>query len=203
MRKIKTEAYELMVNGDLFEKNDNLIWWKSMDTKGFDEYKMMDGIPLSNVWPGNVIVYVTGEIDVDLFRGGPYYKIISDKVRDIISHKWSDSTEFLPVKVVHHESKKEFGSYWVLNVVQVLEALDEENTMWNVGHPPPPDERIPHASYIKPALKREVILGKGIFRIRWRDSVNGAANFITNELREDLQKAHATLGMDFLPVKVT
>ena len=201
-RKDKSEVYELIINGDLFESKPDLIWWRDYDDKGFDYYKMMDCRPLSNEWPEDITVYVTGDHPVDIFRSGPYYSVVSDQVRKIITLRWPDNAEFLPITVIQYDSGEKFGPYWVINVVKVLEALNEEHTNWGTKGRPPPDASWPHIGIIKPALNKEIVKNEGIFRISVRGHNDGASHFVSQELKEALEEENASLGMNFLPVKV-
>ncbi|MEM5774853.1 MAG: DUF1629 domain-containing protein, partial [Anaerolineaceae bacterium] len=202
MTKPKSFIYKLMFNVNLFERKDELIWGIKVEGNRVPRYATYKGRRLGDTWPEDVTVVVSGDQPVDYFSGFDF-DVVSDRVRDIIIAKWPDNVEFLPVQIVRQENGERLGPYWVINVLKIIEGLDEENTYWARGAPPAAEEQYPALGIIKFALKESLVRNEGIFGVSIRGQIRIGAKFINYELKRDLEKADARLGMSFAPVRCT
>jgi hypothetical protein len=169
-----------------------------VDSKGFDVSNFDNGKWLDN-WPeGITFFYNRGEYAEDHLFGGPYWELVSERVRQIFEKNNIHGVQFLPVKTISNKTGSEIGKYWAMNVFQEVEALDWDHTIWST--PDKKDiEEYPTLNIIHEALLINSLHGIDIFRL----TVHGWKHnpiFISDKLKKLLQRAQSSSGFLFLPV---
>lgn len=198
-KHIETKIYHLMMNGNLWDDAPDLLFEVSHDDREFDYFSLCKGKSVSKNWPSDFVINVTGKTLVDFFYCGAYYTVISDKAKEIFE-QFSQSVEFLPIHLKHEDTQKIMPNYWVLNILEVLEVLDWENTYW-IEKIIPYNEPDAYSRIIKPALIGKLI-NKDVFHINVGGKVTRTV-FVSNNLRRMLINVNTRMGMSFGPVKVT
>lgn len=198
----KPLVYRLIFNGNLFDDNPSLISELRLEDCGFNGQLMSCGHSLRNQWPSAFAVYVRGTEPVDYFLCGTYYEVVSENFAKVANSLGGTSgVEFLPIKVFQEDKKEIPYKYSVMNITQTLDALDWEHTLW-VNKKIPYDDPTAVLNIIKPTFKAESIHGVNIFQI----SVNGkirTGTYVSVLLKQNLERAGATLGLEFMPIKTT
>jgi hypothetical protein len=170
------------------------------DDKGFNEHRFNEGKWIED-WPQGVTFYVEGEHPEDYLLGGPFWMVVSERVRQVCEEFEEckvKGVQFLPVRVVHKESGEEIGPYWAVNVVQVVEALDWERTRWL--YPEKKDQhKDPIFNIVKEAFHWEPLKGVDIFHLSIKGRV-GTSVYISQRLKWCLEQARATKGFKFIPI---
>lgn len=201
-KRNKSSVYRLLLNSYFNDDNPSSINDREFDDRGFDTNLLLSGNQVKNNWPRNFIVYVEGVKPVDyMLINGPL-QIISDRVKEIIQLVDENiCVEFLPVIMANWKTKDILDiKYWTINILEKLDILDWENTYWTTNEIPYDD---PNAlsKIIKPALKGDKVKNKHIFSILVNNKTNWHI-FVSDVLKDQLEKKHATLGMEFTPIKV-
>lgn len=119
----------------LDDSNDNDVVVYCEDTHGFEQYELKEGNFLEN-WNDNITFYFNlydGNIFTDYLANNLGWFIISNKFKDLINII-GGGCQFLPVNVVDFESKSriEDDEYFVANVLDVVDALNLENSDYSV-----------------------------------------------------------------------
>lgn len=169
-----------------------------VDAKGFDEYRFYKGEWIED-WPeGITISFTRGEHAEDFMLGGFSWKLVSERVRQIFVQHQIGGVQFLPIRVIHQKTGKEVGKYWVLNVVQQVEALDWAHTLWTTTDHEEIN-RYAGGYILRPALLWEQVKNVDVFRLRIQGRCD-ARIFISARLKQWLEEAGATSGFAFFPI---
>lgn len=171
------------------------------DSQGFDQYRLYEGEWISD-WPEGITFYVEGLHPEDyLFSAVNDWISVSERVRQVCEDFEEckvKGVQFLPVRVVHKETGEEIGPYWVLNVVQVVEALDWERTRWL--YPEKKDQhKDPIFNIVKEAFRWEPLKRIDVFRLSIKGQI-GTSVYISQRLKWCLEQAGATKGFKFIPI---
>ncbi|HXF86679.1 MAG TPA: DUF1629 domain-containing protein [Anaerolineales bacterium] len=193
--------YKLLHDAELFEKKPLLITTTRREGKGFDNNLLNKGISVKDIWPSSFTVFVSGTQPVDYLSCGLNLEALSLPAKQVIEATVGPgSVEFLPVSIVNEDAQEPIRQYWILNVLSHIDALDWEHTMW-IPDEIPYNKPDAHLDFIKPAFKLQAVESQHMFLLRVRERIN-AAIYISAALRKNLERAHAVLGMDFMPIKV-
>lgn len=165
------------------------------DLRGVNRYIVFDGTWIEN-WPPNVTLYVEGKHPEDyLFSTLNGWIPLSKRVQQVFEACDIQGVQFLPIRIVH-KSGVEIPGYAVLNVLNVIPALDHEHTVWLTSEKD--QVEYPQLNILKVALNRDAIGGIDIFRLQ----ESRTEMFISRRLKECLERAGATAGFKFIPVAV-
>jgi hypothetical protein len=198
---IKSSVFHLIWNGYLFDKNPSLISAHQTQDSGLDWNSIIKGRKIFKDWNENFSIYTIGDSPVDYFIASGYYNVISDASKKVIQEiTESEDVEFLPAKIMTVSSNQDFGSYWVMNVTNNIEALDWEQTLWKTESIPYNNEKA-YSEIIKPALRFETVKNHHIFHLAVKGKTKPAVYF-SSQLKDRLESARCTLGMQFSPIKV-
>lgn len=119
----------------------------------------------------------------------------SQKALDILIRLTKNSIETIPFTITK-ESKS--LSYYFINVLTVLEALDTENTKWVK-----PEERDssnhPILNIAIPALKRSVVSDNPLFLLKVKSDISPGL-YISSSLKTAFEEANIT-GIEFKEIK--
>lgn len=179
-------------------KNANLINYAKKDEKGFKESTLHKGKSVKAKWPDGFTVLVSGTQPLNFFMCGPRYYVVSKSTMETIKFLSESSVEFLPAKIVSQDTETLVGQYWIMNILSNIDALNWEQTMWSTSTIPYGDE---WASFIKPAFNFDVVKDQHLFLLRVGNNIRTGI-YVSEALRYSLKRNKATLGMDFIPIKV-
>ena len=193
--------FELLLDATLLERSLSLITMTNRDDKNFNSKVLKTGVSVINEWPREFTIFVTGTQPVDYLLCGPLYNVVSQSAKGVIESIVGPGIEFLPVKVVEKITGEYFGEYWILNVLNHLDALDWEHTLWITREIPYGVEDA-YLNIIKPAFKLKAVENQHMFHLQVGEHIESGI-YISALLRENLKLKHATVGMDFMPIKVT
>jgi hypothetical protein len=172
---------------------------KEWDLKGVDRWFVYRGLWVEN-WPEDVTFYVEGEhLEDYLCCALPEWILISARVRDALETCRIDGVQFLSVRIVHKEKELEIKSYWLLNVIRSVEALDWEKTRWLHPERKEKDEH-PILDIVKVALRSDALSGVDIFRLKVKGDKGQI--YISSHLKQCLEITRATSGFKFVPTPV-
>ncbi len=166
------------------------------DARGFNGGRVYEDRPIED-WPEGVTFFVTGEHAEDYLVGGLHWIVLSERVRQVFVRHKVAGTEFLPVKVVHKETGRDVGPYWVLHVFRAVDALDWDRTHWMYPEKRDTDE-LPGLNILWPALRANALKGVDVFRLTIKGRA-GVVVFLSGRLKGWLEEANATSGIRFAP----
>ncbi|MDO3677896.1 imm11 family protein [Paenibacillus ehimensis] len=178
------------------------IWKIESDIKGYNSLQLVNfeddqerffgkfesSTPLQESW-GEVQVYTIEEgefSDLPHFWGYSKARVISEKAKNILESKLSNSVEFLPLQ--HKEER-----YYVLHVLSIFQAVDYESVLLR---------KLPTGLVVgfeKYAFNPEVINGHNIFKVFLNERVYGTETFVSDEIKEIVEKNNLK-GFKFIEV---
>lgn len=160
------------------------------------------GKALQNKWVDDFTIYTQGTIPVDYFLAGGFYDVVSDPVRRTVQAMIEkERVEFLPVRVVSVATNEEIERYWAINVIENIDALDWEKTIWTTPKVPYDDNQA-YSKIIRPVLKFELTKNVNIFHLSVEGRIKSGI-YISWQLKKALEDANSILGMEFTPIKVS
>lgn len=177
-----------------YEKDDNYVNCDSASIGSMDEYITISGKKI-DCWEDVVFEYdsAEGNLLTDYLANLYRWLVVSDKFCQLTQSVIEKQVQYLPVKVVDRYSNSEIDSYLVANIITVIDALDLENSKYDVFELD--DEKI--ISVEKYALKSSKIIGKHIFRLK-DDSI---PVFVSETLKKVIED-NEFIGFQFLEVDV-
>jgi hypothetical protein len=196
-------VYWLVFKGSLFDDSPELIQAERVEDFGFDETRhCFEAKSLTSIWPKDFAIYITGQKTVDYLRCSAYYEIVSDRVRKVIESISKNEVEFLPVKLYQDKNIEFPEKFWVPNILCTIDALDWENTKWISKTPPDRNDPEAYMDIIKPAMIEEKIKYANIFMIIVQGKIKSII-YLSARLKEALEIAGCTVGMEFGPIKLS
>ncbi|MCL2512373.1 MAG: hypothetical protein FWF08_00610 [Oscillospiraceae bacterium] len=190
--------YKLMYD---YEGDDNWVVCNDNDVGGTDYIVMTYGVPF-NGWKNDFYFGYDpddGTNFTDYLDNSKDWLAVSKKFMDLTKGLIKDSVQAFPIKVVNIKDKSENFDYTVLNIVDLVDGLDLENSVYRViKFPPGFNDDHTFNSIIKYAIKGETVGGHHIFRLKDSD----APIFVSETLKDIIQKNNLT-GFDFLEIKVS
>ncbi len=170
----------------------------SEDFRGINEYELHKGKEIVG-WPEDVTFYVAGQSAEDYLLGGLQWNVFSDAFRSVFSACHAvGRVQFIPVRVIWHETGKDVGVYWALNIIEEVECLDYERTRW-VRPETREKDLHPTMNIAKPVFRYDALRGIDVFR----PAVSGkgdVANYVSARLKRCLEDADAAKGIKFIEV---
>jgi hypothetical protein len=173
----------------------------SKDDKGFKWRRFREGASFDD-WPEGITLHLQGEVIPDFTLAAPEWSVFSEGLRQVFDDHKVEDIQFLPVQAVHNDTGEELGTYWTINVLRKVEALDWERTIWK--KPSKIEDKYPRDEYpllyiMEKALKQAPLKGVDCFRLTVNSHL--APGFmISRELKEAIEKRGATSGLYFVKV---
>ena len=165
---------------------------KIYGVKKNDIYK---GIRLEN-WSEHVTLFfdsLEGNELTDFIANSLGWHIISKRFKEILVNLNVNNVQLLPIILKEKSTGVTINDYSVVNIIGLLDALDMENSKYNIFEA----RGKKMLSVIKYALKGDML--KNLHIIRLKESK--FATFVSEILRKELSK-NSISGCDFLEVKV-
>ena len=147
-------------------------------------------------WKEVTFVYNSQEGDVltDYMANIYVWFIVSDKFRYETERLISDVVQYLSVKILNSSNKTENHSYQLANILDVIDAMDFENSKYDIFEVK--DQRV--LSVRKYALKKSTVQGHHIFRLK-NDTI---PIFVSEEIKT-IVETNNLLGFSFWEVLVS
>lgn len=177
-----------------YEKDDNYVNCDIANIGNMNEYITISGKEIER-WDDVVFEYdsAEGSILTDYLANVHRWFIVSDNFRQVTRNIIENQVQYLPVKVIDKLTKSEAGTYFAANIVTAIDALDLENSKYDVFELD--DEKI--ISVEKYALKSSEIVDKHIFRLK-DDTI---PIFVSETLKKVIED-NDFIGFEFLEVDV-
>lgn len=183
--------YRLMYD---YEQDDNYVNCDVASIGNMNEYITISGKEIKQ-WDKVVFEYdsTEGSILTDYLANLHRWFVVSEKFCDKTQKISENQVQYLPVKVIDRFTGIEVDSYFVANIVTIIDALDLDNSKYDVFELD--DEKI--ISVEKYALKSSEIVDKHIFRLK-DDTI---PIFVSETLKKVIED-NGFIGFEFLEVDV-
>lgn len=158
-------------------------------------YDMLKGEKLEN-WDENVMFEYSnddGHIFTDYLASNNRWLVVSEKFRSLIGRIESDPIQYLDIKIRNSETNKINDTYKVANVITILDALDLENSKYDLFELD--DEKV--LSIEKYALRKNMIGNNNIFKLK-----DDTIPIFVSEKFKNIVEENSLIGFHFLEVKV-
>lgn len=177
-----------------YENDDKYIICDVGNIGDMDEYIVSNGDLISN-WKDVKFEYnpIEGDIFSDYVANIYRWLIISNRFQMETQKLISNSVQYLPIRILDSVNGNENSSYCVVNILDILDALDLNNSKYDVFELE--DEKI--VSIEKYALKKTKIQGHHIFRLK-DDTI---PIFVSEEIKKIVEEK-ALSGFAFVEVQV-
>ncbi len=168
------------------------------DLKGIDQWAIFEGKSIDD-WPKGITFLARGQHVKDYLAGGGWV-VISERTRLALERCRIQGVQFLSVQIVCKDLELGIGSYWVLNVTQVSEALDWKHTRWARPQNPLGDPH-PSLNIIKEALLWDVVRESDVFLLSVKGKLRTTIH-VSPRFKHCLEEAGAISGFKFIPIPV-
>lgn len=183
--------YELMYD---YEKSNSYVGCTKAEIGDISEYIVSSGEVIQS-WNKDITFEYELEEGQTLtdYLGNLYgWLIVSDKCRTLSGELIANEVQYLDVQVKSSDNSNVLSEYKVLNVIDVLDAVDLEHSIYDEFDLD--DEKI--LTFKKYALKDDVVRGHHIFKLK-DDTI---PTFVSEEIKNIIEE-NEMLGFAFLEVK--
>ncbi|MBS3682285.1 maleate cis-trans isomerase [Ornithinibacillus massiliensis] len=183
--------YKLLLD----DSNDNDVVCHCENTHGFEQYHLKEGKFIDN-WNEDITFYfnpMDGNRFTDYLANNLGWFIVSERLKELIN-TLGGNVQYLPVNVVDIESKSSIdkADYFVANVLDVVDALNLENSEYSVIDLD--GEKI--YTVRKYAVSNSIINNKNIFKLKGDE----IPLFASETLKQSVEENNIS-GCDFLEIK--
>ena len=178
-----------------YENDDEYIIITADNTAEKYNYDMLKGEKIEN-WDENVMLKYSNDdehIFTDYIASNNRWLVVSEKFRSLMGRIESDSIQYLDIKIRNSETNKINDTYKVANVITILDALDLENSKYDLFELD--DEKV--LSVEKYALRKNMIGNKNIFKLK-----DDTIPIFVSEKFKNIVEENSLIGFQFLEVKV-
>ncbi|HWK22296.1 MAG TPA: DUF1629 domain-containing protein [Ureibacillus sp.] len=182
--------YKLLLDNsndnDLFAYCDNLM--------DINHYDLMEGKALKN-WREDIIFYYTpseGDRYTDYLANDLGWFIVSERLKNILQ-QLDRNSQLFPVKIVNKLNKSQFKTYYVVNILNVVNALNLKESKYDLIEA----EDIKIYSVSKYALNRRELNNLNIIKLKGDE----LPLFVSELLKKTITDNNIT-GCDFLEIKL-
>ncbi|MBI9050052.1 MAG: hypothetical protein JEZ00_11570 [Anaerolineaceae bacterium] len=199
----KNNIYSLLNDVNLYDNKPELITANNIQISNtFEPSKLLsEQRRLNKDWVDDATIWVNGHIPVDYLTCSNYIEVLSSKAKDIIEEFAKDEVEFLPITVKLVLKSDIQYRYWVIHVLNYIEPLDWENTIWS-KKPDSKKDSLAYLSIIKPVFYSDNVENSNFFKInivgKTRHSI-----YLSEIIKTKLIREKCNLGMDFGKIKLT
>lgn len=175
--------------------DENEIFCTCENTLGWEQYELSEGKQISN-WDKKVTFYynpIEGNFIPDYIHNNLSWFLVSPQFQMILNEVVQNGIQFLPIIIKNEENDNLINGYSVANVINVVDAIDYENSTYSVFELD--DEKF--YDITKYALDENKINGKHIFKLKGDE----IPIFVSELVKELIEKENIT-GCDFLEVDV-
>lgn len=177
-----------------YERDDKYVNCDNGDIGNMNEYEVSEGCRIDR-WDKVTFKYNSNEGDIlsDYLANVYGWLVVSDAFRKLTHNIIQDQIQYLPIRLVESNTKREIDSFSVANVVKLVDALDLEKSKYDIFELG--DRKIIDVE--KYALKKEIIKDCHIFRLQ-DDTI---PIFVSETLKKVIEENNL-LGFAFLEVDV-
>lgn len=178
-----------------YENDENYVNCDVGNIGDMDEYITSNG-KIINEWGRVVFEYNSSEGDVltDYIANLYRWLVVSANFIDVTNNLIEEQVQYLPVKIVDRITEAEKASYFVANIVTVVDALDMHKSKYDIFELD--EEKI--VSVEKYVLKGDEIANNHIFKLK-DDTI---PVFVSEKIKQIIEDNNL-LGFAFLEVDVT
>ena len=177
-------------------KNDiDFIGCLSEELYGVDQYDVEQGKCISN-WDERITLIYNpneGNRSTDYLANDLGWLVVSSEFKKILEESDITGIQYLPINVKNKLDNKELEGYFVANICNLVDALDFENSKYDLFDINENEKMLAVEKY---ALKKDKVKDVNIFKI----SEDNIPNFVSEKLKK-LIEANNLTGFDFLEVK--
>lgn len=178
----------------LDDSNENDVVCYCEDTKGFEQYDLKEGKFVED-WNENITFHYNpkeGDRFTDYLANDLGWFIVSEKLKDAIGKLNVNGIQYLPVKIVDLKSRAYPNEYYVVNVIEVVDAINLKESVYDVFD----FEGEKMYSVIKYAVTKSKINNKDLFKLKGHE----IPMFISEKLKNAIEERNIT-GCSFLEIK--
>ena len=178
-----------------FENDDDNVIVRSDSFLDYYHYNILDGECI-NDWNKNTKLCYSedeGNVFTDYLAMDKGWILVSNKFYNIMHEIIDDSVQFLNIMIEDKKTGNENSSYRVLNVTKHLNALDFDNSVYDIFEVE--DEKI--ISVEKYALKKNLVENNNIFKLE-----NEPIPVFVSEKFKQIVEENRLTGFYFSEVKV-
>ena len=179
----------------LDDSQDNDVICFCEDTHGIDQYHPLKGNLIQN-WANDIKFYfnlIDGDRLTDYLSNNLGWFIVSTRFKDILTELGVKEIQYLAINIINSEDNKEVNGYYVANVLNVVDALNLENSDYSVVEFE--GEKI--YSIRKFAVNNDKVNNIDLFKLKGQE----ISLFASESLKALVDKNKIT-GCDFLEIKV-
>lgn len=178
------------------ENDVDFIGCLSEELYGVDQYDVEQGKCISH-WDERITLSYNpneGKISTDYLANDLGWLLVSYKFKKLLEDSQISGIQYLPINVKNKIDNKELKGYFVANIYNFIDALDFENSKYDLFDI---DENEKMLAVEKYALKRDKVKDFDIFKI----TEDNIPNFVSEKLKKLIESNNLT-GFKFLEVKV-
>ena len=174
------------------DENEKAIVCKEYKLQGVKKFDVSKGRFIQE-WPNDVTLYYESGEPEDYLGNALGWLVVSPLVQRILNEMGVENTQFLPISIKNViTEKKDLHGYAVLNILNVISALDKKHSTYEE------DPEFPEYPIIlKVALCRKSIQNTDIFRLKEQNCLV----FISQRVKDELELVKVT-GFKFTAVPV-
>ena len=195
---IQMKYYILMFD---FESADNWVACNDNYVGGINYLEMYHGVPFKGWKEDFYFGYdpKDGVLFTDNLSNAEGWLTVSKKFKDLTEKLIQNEVQYFPIKIINTKDQTENHDYTVLNIIDLVDGLDLENSIYRVIRYTDNDgKECTHNSIQKFALKKEIVEGHHLFRLKGQT----ISVFVSEALKDVIVKNNM-IGFDFLEVKVS
>ncbi|SHH28602.1 imm11 family protein [Clostridium grantii] len=185
--------YEILFD---YENHEDIIICSSNELYGFEQYDVESGIRIEK-WDDRITFTYDpneGNRATDFLCNDLDWFLVSNRFRNIMESNNIEGIQYLNITVENQLNQKKLKGYSVLNICNLLDALDLEHSIYDEFEI---DENEKVIFVKQRTLKSEVIKGNDIFKLKGDNFVN----FVSEKVKNLIENNGLT-GFDFSEVKI-
>ena len=177
-----------------YERDDNYVYCDTASIGDMNEYITISGKEIKQ-WGEVIFEYdsTDGNVLTDYLANLYRWFVVSENFYNRTQKILDGQVQYLPISVIDRFTRIQVNSYFVANIVTVIDALDLDNSKYDVFELD--DEKI--ISVEKYALKSSQIVNRHIFRLKDKT----IPIFVSETLKKVIEDNKFT-GFEFLEVDV-
>lgn len=178
-----------------FENDNDYIGCTVSDKFNINQYIVCEGKKVDD-WNDNTLLEFSsdeGDIESDYLANNYGWLVFSENFKKKMDCLIENDIQYLDIKIRNTKNQSELAGYKVVNVITVMDALDLENSKYDLFELD--DEKI--MSIEKYALKKDRIVNSNIFKLK-DDTI---PTFVSEKFKKIVEENNLT-GFQFLEIKV-
>ncbi len=167
--------------------------------KPFNRHRLNSGHHIGNdEWPHNATFYMSDGLLDDYLIGGMSYFPMSDRLKGAIESLVGDGAQFLPVQIKQGADNPTQKQYWIMNVLQVVDALDWKRTKW-VNPQKVLTDPHPVLNIAIPVLEAASLQGISVFNLKIKDDISPQV-YVSERVMKSIRNRGVDVGLKLRPI---